>query len=49
MSMTCNMNGDPYDKNRETMYACVTGMPRIHVTMITIYIDIYAHEYEIIV
>ena len=23
---TCNMNGDSYDKNRETIYACVTGI-----------------------
>jgi len=23
---TCNMNGDPYDKNIETIHACVTVM-----------------------
>ena len=30
---TCNMNGDPYDKNIETIYACVTVMCKHDITV----------------
>ena len=30
---TCNMNGDPYDNNIETMHACVTVMCKHDITV----------------
>jgi len=35
---TCNMNGDPYNKNIETINACVTVMCKHDITVLSIHV-----------